>query len=71
MKKEEMIKFKELTDQLDKLIFDGFNRLQMNQIRMGFENGLTIEQVLMFAKPEYDWYNMANRRLEIKKENKK
>ncbi len=37
----------------------GFNPQQMKQARIAFENGLTIEQVETFYKPEYSPEQMA------------
>ncbi len=36
-----------------------FNHLQKSEIYLGRENGLTEEQVAVYAKPEFDFYQMA------------
>lgn len=38
----------------------------MEQIRLGFESGLSIEQVSIYAKPEFDHKKMEEIRLRLK-----
>lgn len=50
-------KLQEMVDEITK--GKEFDRFQMSEIREGFKNGLSMKQVLLYAKPEFeaDIYN--------------
>jgi len=48
---------KELEEKLD-LDLEGFSNDQLEQISLGFRNGLTVDQVKVYADPEFNWRQM-------------
>ena len=42
-----------------------FGESEIGQIRWGFRNGLTMEQVKVFAKPEFKWQQMEEIRKDL------
>ncbi len=41
----------------------GLNTMQLHQVKLGYDNGLTEEQIEIYAKPKFNWYQMEQIRL--------